>query len=121
MTKRGEVLKWFQEHIHDETDECVLWPYALDKCGYARMSIDGVIVVVSTFVCELVYGPRLGKNYDAAHGPCNNRACINYRHVSWKTTSANIRDSFYRDKTSNQSGINNGNYKHGNYVRSLGR
>jgi len=37
---------------------------------------------------------------EAAHGPCNNYGCVNPKHLSWKTHTANQHDRF-RDDTCN--------------------
>lgn len=95
-TKTGDVLKWFRQHVHDETDECIIWPYGRDSDGYSLITIDQRKWRGNVLVCELRYGPRPGPEYDFAHYVCHNRACINYRHLSWQTHRENCEDRHFR-------------------------
>jgi HNH endonuclease len=94
----GHVLEWFRQQIHDETDECLIWPFSVDGHGYGHFQIDGKMWRVTILVCELRYGPKPTPKHEAAHGPCNNPTCFNYRHLSWKTHRENSLDK-HRDKT----------------------
>jgi hypothetical protein len=108
-TKSGEVIQWFEEHKNDETDECIIWPFSVDGHGYGHMGTHKRVRKVAIIVCELRYGPKPSPEYEAAHGSCHNRACINYRHLSWKTHRDNSLDR-HRDRTiSSYFGINNPN------------
>jgi hypothetical protein len=113
-----EQLIWFRTHIHDETDECVIWPYGCTGNGkYGQLVINGKIQTVPAWVCEFRYGPRPSKKYVAAHGPCHNPLCINYRHLSWKTYSENNLDMNRDGTMPDYSGKKHPSFKHGRYSR----
>jgi hypothetical protein len=101
----GEPERWFNEHINDETDECIIWPFDKNAAGYGVLKRRGV----SSLVCEIKYGPRpgTGREYDACHGPCKNKSCINYRHLSWGTKRQNQLDRHRDGKPWNSAGANN--------------
>jgi hypothetical protein len=91
--RRNEAQRWFDEHINDETDECIIWPFAIAN-GYGHLSGRKV----SAWACEIKHGTKPGPKYEARHGPCNNRACMNYHHLSWGTSQQNKFDQI-RDGT----------------------
>lgn len=83
-----------------ETDECVIWPYADDQHGYGRVRYGGRIRV--THRLALALATRIDPPHlHAAHGPCHKPACMNVRHLSWKTREENQADRV-RDGTDNR-------------------
>lgn len=74
-----------------KSDECLTWPFGRSY-GYGSMCYEGKTVIASRFICELANGPSPLK-HDAAHSCGNGHlACVNPRHLSWKTRSENIED-----------------------------
>jgi hypothetical protein len=112
--KKYEARDWFYDHLYFETDECIIWPFWKNK-GYGYLNLYGKMERISILVCEEHYGTKPDDYYDAAHGPCNNHACMNYRHLSWKTHQENCLDR-QRDGTDN---IVSYNLKRANTVKSL--
>lgn len=85
---QGKAQRYFNEHIHDETDECLIWPFAKTGRGHGQVWMDGRSRYVHALACEMAHGPRpIGMI--AVHGPCANPACFNPRHVSWGTHQQN--------------------------------
>lgn len=90
-TTPGEVLEYFWAHVHDRSDECMLWPFAIGGEGYGHIYVDGRVVPVHALACEVWHGPR-PPGTEAGHGGCHTRACWNGAHVSWLTRAENRRD-----------------------------
>jgi hypothetical protein len=93
-TVRGEPGRYLQDVVLPyEGDECFVWPFGRGGDGYGQIHRDGRKRVVSRLVCESVYGPPPGPGYDAAHSCGNGHlACVNKRHLSWKTRAANLAE-----------------------------
>lgn len=83
-----------------ETDDCVVWPRWIDRDGYGQVSTATTTIKVHRFALAARTPPPSPRHH-AAHGPCHNAACMNYRHLSWKTSSQNQMDR-HRDGTMNQ-------------------
>ncbi len=86
------------EYLKEDTENCMIWSHRTDVGGYGRMKWDGKDTCVSRLVCQLIHGDPPTPEYEAAHGPCHNRACFNPKHLSWKTSAQNKEDK-YRDNT----------------------
>jgi hypothetical protein len=91
-----------REYLHDivlqyDGEDCLLWPYAKSREGYAKVTIDQVSQLVSRYVCTSVHGDPLGE-LDAAHS-CGkgHLGCVTKKHLSWKTRSDNNLDKVMHD------------------------
>lgn len=92
-----------------ETDDCVVWPRSIASGGYGHFyDRDGRHVVVHREAL-LRRVPLPFPTAVTRHGDCHNRACLNYRHLSWGTQSDNAMDRL-RDDTHNR-GERHGNSK----------
>lgn len=86
-------------------DECLIWPFARGRTGYAMLWQDGQMRYVSRLVCEHTHGPA--PDLDAAHScGCGRDGCVTRRHLSWKTRTENETDKL-------EHGTHNRGERHG--------
>lgn len=76
-----------------ETDDCVLWPHAVNDSGYGRLFVGGRSCRVHVLACEYHHGTRPSPRHEVAHS-CGVRACLNYRHLRWATPKENNDDMY---------------------------
>lgn len=93
-TSPGEPAKFFREVVMTYVgDECLRWPYATDRKGYAMMTVDGRNTYVCRIICEEVNGPPPTPAHEAAHScGCGQLGCVTKGHLSWKTRLENKED-----------------------------
>lgn len=97
----GELLRWIEEvALAYESDECLRWPFSVDRKGYGSVVLDGLRHVASRVVCERAYGAPPTPSHEAAHS-CGNghEGCVNKRHLSWKTRTENQADKIVHGTT----------------------
>lgn len=85
-------MKRYQEFLllaATATDECIVWPHSLTHDGYGRVLHGERHHYVNRLACEMAHGP--GPGMEAAHS-CGTHACINQRHLSWKSHADNDAD-----------------------------
>lgn len=93
-TPVGEPMAWLRAHVDYQSDECLIWPFAVSAGdGYGRVQFQGKIWVASRAMCQMANGASPLANMDAAHS-CGkgHEACVNPKHLSWKTRSDNHAD-----------------------------
>lgn len=90
---KGKHRKWLLDRANYQGDECLIWPFYRLPNGYAMFGCFGKMHYAHRYMCELVNGappPR----YEAAHSCGNGHSgCVHPKHLSWKTKTANRRDS----------------------------
>lgn len=101
-TYRGVAQKFLDEHLHFKGDDCLIWPYAKDARGYARIRNNQQNVPAYRVMCEMAHGPHDGQRRHATH-ICGNGhlGCINPQHLEWGTAFKNQQDRV-RHGTSNR-------------------
>ena len=109
MNLKGERFALSRAFLHKAlnsyTEQCILWPFALQPTGYARIGLQGKSHYAHRVVCIEAHGPPPSSEHEAAHS-CGNRACMNPKHLSWKTSKDNHADR-------KRHGTNNEGEKHG--------
>lgn len=90
-TPHGECLRFFAEMSEVETEECILWPYAVAPGGYGTLHINGVSRRVPGLVCAQRHGPAPSPVHQVAHS-CHTPSCFNYRHLRWTLPVENVAD-----------------------------
>lgn len=82
-------------NVHFSGDACLLWPFATVGSGYGiirgQKSGRRSITLAHRLMCKLAHGAPPNEKLQAAHS-CNNRLCVNPRHLRWATCSDNIMD-----------------------------
>lgn len=90
----GEAQRFLRDVVFTyEGDDCLIWPFARQKNGYAQIGYEGRTQIVSRIVCERSNGPAPTPDHHAAH-TCGNgsNGCVNMRHLLWKTRAENEAD-----------------------------
>lgn len=92
-TGRGEPLKWIEDHINYDDDECLPWPYATGGRGEAVISFRGRTKSASAVMCILANGEPPTPKHEAAHN-CGkgHLGCMNPNHLRWATRKENMAD-----------------------------
>lgn len=85
----GRARDFFYANVDADTDECILWPFALTR-GYGEMNINRRPRGVHVLSCERHHGPR-PEGTEAAHS-CGVPSCFNPRHLRWATSEENSSD-----------------------------
>lgn len=92
---KGAGLAFIKANMAYEGDDCLKWPLHLDKrTGRGWASFNGRPIRAHRLMCIMVHGDPPTPAHEAAH-ECGNGhlACVNPRHIKWKTKSENRRDS----------------------------
>lgn len=93
MAKRKSRLIWLQSHKCASDGECLIWPFARYRNGYAAISLDGTSRNASRVMCELAHGPAPSEAHEGAHNCGNGKmGCVHPKHLAWKTRLENEAD-----------------------------
>lgn len=84
-TPRGFPLEFFNENYLKDTNECILWPYAISDNGYGQLMIGGRRVHVHSEALRRIKGDPPEEGMRAAHVGCNTKCCFNPKHLEWRT------------------------------------
>lgn len=82
-----------QATLHQESTDCLIWPFSRNAAGYGLVSLQGRSRIASRAICARVHGPPPSPKHEAAHN-CGNGAggCVNPLHIEWKSPKENTQD-----------------------------
>lgn len=89
----GEPMKFIEDNIGFDGDDCLIWPYCKDRYGNIS-TFDGFkksTMPASRMMCLAAHGKPPSADHHAAH-ECGNAHCVNPTHLSWKTPKENGED-----------------------------
>lgn len=101
-TERGAARQFYEALFETETDECVIWPFSRDDCGYGEMSDParpGKKIDVHRRVCARVHGPRPAPAVARHLCGKGHLGCVNPKHLVWGTMKENSEDSIRHGTT----------------------
>lgn len=81
---------WIDGVIQHHGDDCIRWPFTVAPNGYGITSV-GVAKGAHRVVCILAHGAPPSVDHEVAHS-CNDRGCVNPRHLRWATRLENAAD-----------------------------
>lgn len=93
----GRGMTFLRSLVGTADTECIRWPMFIDertgygRLGTARLTGGRTIGFAHRVMCELAHGKPPTPRYEAAH-ECDNRGCVNPKHLVWKTRSDNQLD-----------------------------
>ena len=100
----GSRIEWLMRHIEFSGPDCLTWPFSTSGNGYAQVTVNGSLIGAHRYMCIQAHGNPPSRSHVAAHSCLNGRnACVNPRHLSWKTYKGNQEDRF-RDGTDGRGG-----------------
>jgi hypothetical protein len=89
----SKALDFLHSHVNYDGDGCLTWPFARVPAGYGNFKCGDKGGYAHRYMCKLVNGPPPTPKHEAAHS-CGrgHLACVDPRHLSWKTRSENQKD-----------------------------
>jgi hypothetical protein len=89
----GAPRAFFKEAIKYQGDECVFWPFACDRDGYATINRDRKKERVCRLICVKLYDNPPANQPFAAHSCGNGQfGCITPAHLRWASPQENSED-----------------------------
>ena len=83
------ILRWIRDHLdYPRNDVCLTWPFGR-RAGYGFLILDLKALCAHRYICERVHGPAPDGHVASHSCDKGHEACVNPRHLSWKTNSYN--------------------------------
>ena len=93
LAPAGAGVKFCDEALGSDTDECIVWPYggSSNPDKYPMIRVGGKNLLGHRYVCRMAHGDPPSSDSYACHS-CANRKCVNPRHLRWADHAANMND-----------------------------
>lgn len=90
---KGKAYLWIVAHKDYQGDDCLPWPFHRLPTGRGMLGYRGKLHHASRLMCIVAHGEPPTPQHQAAHN-CDNGhlACMNQKHLEWKTCSDNHLD-----------------------------
>lgn len=91
---KGRAAAFLHDNVNYSGEDCLTWPFCTMPTGYGVLGYLRKNHYAHRFMCELVNGPPPSPVHEAAHSCGRGKfGCVDPRHLSWKTPTANALDS----------------------------
>jgi len=108
--KTEDAVKFIEEALRSETDDCIDWPYTVFGKGYGSYPTpEGPHTSIGAhrIACERAHGPAPIDKPFACHYVCGRPVCVNPRHLRWGSVQDNA-DDMVRDGNSTRGSKHGG-------------
>lgn len=96
-TPNGEPLAWLRFSLAKPSDSCLNWPYNILPTGYGQVNFEGKPRLAHHVALILVGRTPPTGDQETRHA-CDNRRCVNPRHLLVGTHLDNMADMVERDR-----------------------
>ncbi len=90
-TSPGQPRSWLEGRRFHLSDDCLVWPFAINAFGYGILKAGTRTLVASRVMCAMAHGQPPTPDHEAAHS-CGNPQCVNPKHIRWATAKENHAD-----------------------------